>query len=198
MHMCIVVKIAPAPAFGAPAPAPSMFGGAPAPVGGLFGGQPAGGAPQGGGTKHTPYQPTNRQDGTSSISMQTITAMAAYGEKSLEELRYEDYAQGNKGTGNSAGGAGGFGASGGFAAAPAGGFQSANTFGKPATGTYIVLLRGIDRKKKLKAVPVTNKLQFHNPHHPQALFSVEVPQHRLQQALDLEQHRLLQEVSIKM
>lgn len=148
----------PAPAFGAPAPAGGMFGSAPAPAGGgLFGGAPAAGS---GGTTVAPYTPTNRQDGTSSIAMQTITAMAQYENKSLEELRYEDYLQGNKGKGNAAGGAtGGFGGStfgtpapatgglfgapapaptGGFgstfgAPAPATGFGAASTFGKPAT-----------------------------------------------------------------
>lgn len=152
---------APAPAFGAPAPTGGMFGAAPAPAGGgLFGG----GAPAGGGqgTSGTQYSPTTRQDGNSSVSMVSITAMQAYEQKSLEELRYEDYLQGNKGKANAAGGAGGgfggaFGSpapapTGGLFGAPApappGGFGSfgapapatafgatTNTFGKPASSS---------------------------------------------------------------
>ena len=101
---------------------------------GLFGGAPAG-APGSGGTKHTTYAPTTRQDGTSSIQMQTITAMPAYEQKSLEELRYEDYMMGNKGSGSATGGGGGFASTGGFGAPAPGGFGSTtSTFGKPATG----------------------------------------------------------------
>ena len=75
----------------------------------MFGGGAA--PPGGGGTKVPPYQATTRQDGTSSIQMQTITAMQQYETKSLDELRYEDYMQGNKGTGTAGGAApGGFGA----------------------------------------------------------------------------------------
>jgi nuclear pore complex protein Nup98-Nup96 len=145
--------------FGAPAPAPTggMFGGTSttstfgsSPGGtGLFGGgstlggtpgQPAGQAPawaaslqlQGNGTRQTPYAPTTRADGQSSIVLQTITAMPPYENYSLEELRLQDYAMGNRGAAGPAPGAPGgmFGAPGGFgapAAAPTGGL-----FGSPA------------------------------------------------------------------
>ena len=143
---------APAPAptgglFGAPAPAPAtggLFGApAPAPSGGLFAapapsafggggfGSPA--AAQGGGTKLNPFQPTRKQDGTSSIQFQSITAMPQYQTKSFEELRVEDYMAGNKGSQGQAPATGGFGApaAGGFGSpAPApGGFGG---FGSPA------------------------------------------------------------------
>ncbi|CAB9524121.1 pore complex protein Nup98-Nup96 [Seminavis robusta] len=121
----------PAPAFGAPAPPPgSIFGGAPAPApGGLFGAPAAAapGQPGGGGSKQTPYQPTPRQDGTSTIQMQSISAMPAYENKNFDELRYEDYLQGNKGAGNAAStGFGGFGA-------PA---PSGAPFGAPAPAPF--------------------------------------------------------------
>jgi len=89
---------APAPAFGAPAPA-TGFGGfgtttPTAAAGGLFGAQ----SPQQGGTLAASYQVTNKQDGTSSINLQAITAMQQYQDKSFEELRAEDYSQGNRGS----------------------------------------------------------------------------------------------------
>jgi nuclear pore complex protein Nup98-Nup96 len=121
---------APAPTgmFGAPAPAP--FGQAPAPATGFFGapapaptpgmyGSPAGVAPGGVGTRAAPYQQTSKQDGTSTIIFQSITAMPAYEQKSFEELRMEDYQQGNRGSTNTtptaSNNAGGFG----FSSAPA-------------------------------------------------------------------------------
>lgn len=132
--------------FGAPAPTPggSIFG-SPSSGGNVFGGTPAPsggglfGAPQqqqgvGGGSTVAPYQATSRQDGTSMISLHSISAMNQYENKSFEELRYEDYSLGNKGdsSGNNTT-AGGFSfgapASGGFGApAPA----SSGLFGAPA------------------------------------------------------------------
>lgn len=128
--------------FGSAAPAPStgLFGApAPAPSTGLFGAPAAptlGGV--GGGTKIQPYQVTNRQDGTSSINLLAISAMPAYENKSFEELRFEDYSQGNRGVGTGApsGGFGGFGAP---APAPSGGLfgapSSTPAFGAPAPAT---------------------------------------------------------------
>ncbi len=95
---------APAPAFGAPAPATGGLFGAPAPApasGGLFGAPaaPVGGAAgQGVGSRVAPFQETRTQDGTNSISFQSVTAMPQYQEKSFEELRLEDYMAGNKGS----------------------------------------------------------------------------------------------------
>ena len=43
------------------------------------------------GTKIQPFLPTTKTDGTSSIRMQSISAMEAYENKSFEELRYEDH-----------------------------------------------------------------------------------------------------------
>ena len=152
---------APAPApstglFGAPAPAPGGFGssgfgststgfGSTGTTGGLFGSSPAPapaglfGAPApaagGGGTKAFPYQMTSRQDGTSSINLHSITAMSQYESKSFEELRFDDYSQGNRGaqTPTSGGGFGGFGAP---APAPSSGLFGASApapaFGAPA------------------------------------------------------------------
>ena len=100
----------------------------------MFGAPAAPGQPGAGGTKQTPYQPTNRQDGTSTIQMQSISAMSAYENKSFDELRYEDYLQGNKGAGNASTGFGGFGA----APAPSGLFGSspAPAFGAPSTTPF--------------------------------------------------------------
>jgi Regulator of chromosome condensation (RCC1) repeat len=44
----------------------------------------------GGGTLNTPFSPTSRQDGTSAIQLQSITAMASYEGDSFEELRLQD------------------------------------------------------------------------------------------------------------
>lgn len=125
--------VAPAPAqggmFGAPAPAQGGFG-APAPSSGgagLFGApaaSPSQQQGQGGGTRVAPYQVTQKQDGSSTIQLQAISAMPQYEHKSFEELRYEDYSQGNRGSSTpQASLQGGF--SGGFgspAPAPQGGF----------------------------------------------------------------------------
>eukprot|EP00979_Chaetoceros_neogracilis_P017675 scaffold10262_cov131-Chaetoceros_neogracile.AAC.2 len=50
------------------------------------------------GTTLAPYQASRKAEGTSSISFQSITAMAQYEHKSFEELRVEDYMAGNKGS----------------------------------------------------------------------------------------------------
>ncbi|CAB9520791.1 nuclear pore complex protein [Seminavis robusta] len=47
------------------------------------------------GTKNTPYYPTDCWDGT----MYSITAMATFEHNSFDELRFEDYLQGNRGLG---------------------------------------------------------------------------------------------------
>jgi len=126
-------------AFGAPAPATGGLFGSPAPtapVGGVFGSS-AGATAGTGGTTIVPFQPTTRQDGTNQITLHSISAMQQYSAKSFEELRLEDYSQGNKGTG--AAQAGGFGApaTGGFGApAPA---PTVGLFGAPptaATGAF--------------------------------------------------------------
>jgi nuclear pore complex protein Nup98-Nup96 len=110
------------------------------------------------GTAAIPFQATTQQDGSSSsqhITFQSITAMPQYQAtgKSFEELRFEDYSQGNRGTG-STGAGGAFGATtsafGGAAPAPATGglFGSTTTspapapafsasgFGAPTPGKY--------------------------------------------------------------
>jgi len=146
-----------APTFGAPAP--SAFG-APAPAaGGLFGGgaaAPVGGGLFGGGaaakpgTLATPYSVTSKSDGSTTINIQAITAMPQYEAKSFEELRFEDYQAGNKGSMGQPGAAapvtGGFGTTGAFGApaptpvglfgapapAPAFGASTTGAFGAPA------------------------------------------------------------------
>lgn len=94
------------------------------------------GAAGGGGTKATPFQTTNRQDGASGITLHSITAMPQYENKSFEELRFEDYSQGNKGSGGATqpSTTGGFGTFGSPAPAPSGLFGSAAPapFGAPA------------------------------------------------------------------
>jgi nuclear pore complex protein Nup98-Nup96 len=114
--------------FGSPTPAPvgGLFG-APAPVGGGMFGAPAAGAPGQGGTKAIPFQVTQRQDGAANITLHSITAMPQYENKSFEECRFEDYSQGNRGSGsgNTGGGFGTFGA-------PAPPTSSAGLFGAVA------------------------------------------------------------------
>ncbi|CAJ1941899.1 unnamed protein product [Cylindrotheca closterium] len=94
--------------FGAPAPSAGMFG-APSPSVGMYS-APGGGS---GGTKSTPFAVTSKQDGSTTINLQSISAMPQYEQKSFEELRFEDYGQGNRGTGASgnSGGFSGFGTS---------------------------------------------------------------------------------------
>lgn len=50
------------------------------------------------GTCTHPYQVTTTLDGNTQIHVQAITGMAAYENRSLEELRYEDYLAGNRGS----------------------------------------------------------------------------------------------------
>jgi len=112
-------------AFGQPA-APSAFGGSPA-----FGAQSQQARP---GTGQPPYQPTrDTEQNTSGKRMEMvyhcITTNPAYRNKSFEELRIEDYQQGNKGRGGAAPAAGGFGSS------PTGAFgppATSSPFGAPA------------------------------------------------------------------
>lgn len=95
--------------FGSPAPAQTGFGAPPAGSGGVFGSPPV--ASSASGTRATPYQVTSRQDGTTSINLQSISAMQQYQDQSHEELRFADYSQGNRGTAAPAPSAyGGFGA----------------------------------------------------------------------------------------
>jgi nuclear pore complex protein Nup98-Nup96 len=147
---------APAPAFGggtfgSPAPAPGAFGAPPA-SGGLFGqpapapaagglfGSPSPSAPGAEGTRAVPYQATNRQDGTATITLRSITAMPQYENKSFDELRMEDFSQGNRGStvtpSTSNAFSGGFGAP---APAPSGGLFGAPApapFGAPAPAPF--------------------------------------------------------------
>lgn len=140
---------APAPsAFGAPAaPAtPGLFGAPAAPAQpGLFGAPAAAspGQPGQGGTRMLPYQITPKQDGSSTIQLQAISAMSQYEIKSFEELRFEDYSQGNRGssTPQASNSPGGFGfaspapapAGGGLFGAPA---AAPGGFGAPAPGMF--------------------------------------------------------------
>jgi cyclophilin family peptidyl-prolyl cis-trans isomerase len=82
------------------------------------------------GTMMAPYQASSiREEGdVSSVSFQSITAMAQYEHKSFEELRLEDYMAGNKETQGPTQPA----ATGSFGAAPAG---EGGTFGAPAAAT---------------------------------------------------------------
>jgi Ca2+-binding EF-hand superfamily protein len=82
------------------------------------------------GTMMAPYQESSirDEDGVSSVSFQSITAMAQYEHKSFEELRLEDYMAGNKGTQGPTQPP----ATGAFGAAPAGG---GGAFGAPAAAT---------------------------------------------------------------
>ncbi len=114
-----------APAPGAPGASPfggaASFGGAATPGfggGGAFGMQ----APTAG-TGAPPFQVTREADAAAQASGKasqmnyfSITNMPQYAHKSFEELRFEDYSKGNKGSSNGAPGMSGFGAQ---AAAPA-------------------------------------------------------------------------------
>ena len=109
------------------APAPSAFGAASTPS--AFG-QPQQQQTQTGSTV-APYQTTTKADGSNSITLQAITAMPQYENKSFEELRLEDYMAGNKGTKGQAAPA-----TSGFGAAPAFGQPApAPAFGAPAPAT---------------------------------------------------------------
>lgn len=142
---------APAPAFGstfgAPAPAPfgstapaggGLFGApAPAPGGGLFGAPaPGAAAPSGGGTRGTPFQVTPKTDGSSTINFQSISAMPVYEQKSFEELRMEDYMQGNRGQANTTPMAGNTGGFFGAAPAPSGGLFGSTPAPAPSGGLF--------------------------------------------------------------
>jgi nuclear pore complex protein Nup98-Nup96 len=89
----------------------------------------------------TPYQSTARQDGTATINLHSISAMPAYENKSFEELRFEDYSQGNRGsvtpvvsnTTPSLFGGGGFGQSA-AAPSPSSGFSLGGSAPAPSTG----------------------------------------------------------------
>ena len=125
-------------AFGAPAPAPA-FGaggssfGAPAsssPFGAAGGASAFGSAapaaapaPPGSGSRSTAYRKTQDTDASSTggaktiVFFDTIVAQPAYAGRSTEELRWEDYAAGVKGSSNAAG--------------PAAALASTSTFGAP-------------------------------------------------------------------
>jgi hypothetical protein len=68
---------------------------------------------QGRGTMVAPFRAIGKEvDGTASVTFQSITAMVQYEHKSFEELRWEDYMAGNKGSQEQAQpGPGGFGSS---------------------------------------------------------------------------------------
>ncbi|KAK2078505.1 hypothetical protein QBZ16_003345 [Prototheca wickerhamii] len=110
------------PAFGA-APATPGFG-SPA-GGGLFGQQSApafGSTPAARGTRSVPWQKTQDTEQTSSgvkLNYNSISCMPQYIHKSHEELRWEDYQDGNKGGGGVASPAAGGGLFGAAAATPA-------------------------------------------------------------------------------
>lgn len=85
------------------------------------------------GTAQTPFQAWSEKDGTSGNARseyQSITFQQPYSQKSFEELRTEDYAQGRR-YGNSNGQAGSFGQSTGF-----GGFGANNSTSGTTTGGF--------------------------------------------------------------
>lgn len=126
----------PAPTFGSPSAPTTNFGAS----GGLFSSTASVSSAASGGTRIAPYQATSRADGTTTINLQSISAMEAYKDQSHEELRFADYSQGNRGTASPAPASfGGFGAP---APAPIGGglFGSTpaptNTFGSTSGGLF--------------------------------------------------------------
>lgn len=107
------------------------------------------------GTAGTPWQITTEYEGNTSSGSKyhAITMMSAYRDKSIEELRLEDYALGNKGGSNPTGGNGlfgqpapstglfgsgvsgsAFGNTGGFGASSSGFGQQSGGFGAPSGG----------------------------------------------------------------
>ncbi|KAJ8908143.1 hypothetical protein NDN08_008237 [Rhodosorus marinus] len=91
-----------------------------------FGGNTIGGDVGAKGTAGTKYQVTGEYDSTqgTNLRFQSISLMPAYKNKSVEELRVEDYQLGNKGGQGGASGGGMFGAASGSQMAPGG-----STFG---------------------------------------------------------------------
>ena len=79
------------------------FGGHPQATGGMFGTptQAFGPLPplqvREPGTRVAPFQAQSRQDGSRNIRLHSILAMHQYADRSFDELRFEDYCQGNKG-----------------------------------------------------------------------------------------------------
>lgn len=90
------------PAFGSPAPGSTgLFANTtttPAPTTGCLFGSSSPNTSKLTGTCAHPYQVTTTLDGNSQIHIQAITGMAVYENRSLEELRYEDYLSGNRGS----------------------------------------------------------------------------------------------------
>jgi len=126
--------------FGAPAAAPAATGlfGAPSTTpAAAFGSAPAapafggfGAAPAASGSSSVAYTTTNKPDSNSgTIVLRSISAMPAFEKKSPEEIRWEDYQAGNRGTKSATVGGGAFGqapTAGAFGAAPA---PAASPFG---------------------------------------------------------------------
>jgi len=131
-------------AFGSTNPATGgVFGSTPAATTGFgtststpFGSNAAGQVPVQG-TVNPEYAATIERDSSTGVNnnYQTVTAMPAYRNYSVEELRVQDYQAGRKNAGASGGT---FGATGGFGAqtsTPFGQATTTNTFGQPSTST---------------------------------------------------------------
>ncbi|GAB5588975.1 hypothetical protein Unana1_03875 [Umbelopsis nana] len=142
--------------FGARPATTSAFGSTAPATGGVFGSTPAantgfgaststpfGGAATGQvqGTVNPEFTPTSERDTSTGVnnSYQSITAMPAYRNYSVEELRVQDYQAGRKNAGAAAAPGGAFGATtSGFGAqssTPFGQTATTNTFGMPSTST---------------------------------------------------------------